>query len=65
MDCVRNLKMNNTDCLQQCSGMLITSYDMDIENTIYSKLSKLTEYLSQKINLVKDIGKEFKGLKNK
>ena len=46
MDCKRNLKINYTQCLPQCSGMFIT-YDKDIENTIYSKLSKLTEYMSK------------------
>ena len=64
MDCVRNLNFNSTDCLQQCSGMLITSYDIDIENTIYSKLSKMTEYMSKKSFYFRDMGKEFKGLKD-
>ena len=60
LDCVSNLKVDNSDCLQQCSGVLVTSYDQqDIEDISKKNLIK---YISGKSPFLKDMRKEFQGL---
>ena len=58
LDCVSNIKVDNSDCLQQCSGIVVTSYDQqDIED----KFIKLVEYMSRGSYDFRNIGKEFQG----
>ena len=38
-DCVSSTKVDDSDCLQQCSGLIVTSYDQqDIEDKFRKKL---------------------------
>ena len=58
LDCVSSIKVENSNCLQQCSGIIVTSYDQqDIED----KFIKLVEYMSKGSYDFRNIGKEFQG----
>ena len=61
MNCISSIKAidTGTDCLQQCSGVLVTSYDKEeIEDRPLNLINKLIE----KLNMDKDVVAEFKGL---
>ena len=67
LDCVSSIKIDNFDCLQQCSGILVPSYDEeDIEEGIKNEMVKLVKYLIRKDDwwLYHDMQVEFKGLLN-
>ena len=61
-----NLTVNKSECLHQCSGILVTSYDVkDVENselnTIHSVLEEIINYFSKQY-YYEDIKTEIKGL---
>ena len=64
LECVSNIMIDKSDCLQQCSGLLVTSYDQqDIENGVLN----LVDYLNSKVyyksqEYRKDISAKVKGL---
>ena len=68
MECVRNVTIDNTSCLQHCSGLLVTSYTQkDIENHELKKelnnlVSKLSTYFNEKTGIYKDMENSLKGL---
>ena len=70
LDCIKSTgdQIGNSDCLQQCSGLLVTSYELDLEKKIEEKskmgFKRLTEFMRltdwytwQKLD------EEFKGMK--
>ena len=70
--CVSNIKVENSSCLKQCSGVIVTSYEqnniVDPFIDIYGKLSKLSDYLLDYIKrndyrpgTVGEIKNQFKG----
>ena len=63
MDCVSRIKVDSSDCLQQCSGLLVTSYDQqEIEYDLDFRFSKLAEYFSRKdFGQHRNMANEFKG----
>ena len=64
LECVSNIMIDKSDCLQQCSGLLVTSYDQqDIENGVLN----LVDYLNSKVyyqskEYRKDVSAKVKGL---
>jgi len=61
-DCVSRIKVANSDCLQHCSGILVTSYDQeDVENKIESKFTKLVEYISKDSPYLRSIKDKIQG----
>lgn len=40
MECVSSIKVSNLECFPQCSGLLITSYNYEKEESRFSKLEK-------------------------
>ena len=61
MNCISSIKAIDTgiDCLHQCSGVLVTSYDKEeIQDRPLNLINKLIE----KLNMDKDVVAEFKGL---
>ena len=49
IECVRSTKLDDSECLQQCSGLFVTSYDqLEIEERSDVRFRKLIEYLSGK-----------------
>ena len=67
LECVSRIKVKKLACFQQCSGILITSYDQeDVEdrpiNVVNSLVDKLAAYLSGKLSYyLKNMPTEFKG----
>lgn len=67
VDCVSSIKIDNSECLQQCSGILVTSFEeQEIEdrplNLVNTLVDKLSKYMSEKLPY--DFGqmsKEFQG----
>ena len=62
-DCLRNTTIEDTDCFQQCSGILVTSYrGEEIENyELPNFISMLGAYFGEKMNTFKDMEESFKG----
>ena len=59
LDCVSSIKVNTSDCLQQCSGILVTSYEQqEIEDTV----SKLAKYMIAKSWDFKNLANDIEGL---
>ena len=56
--CVSGIKIDNSDCLQQCSGIIVTSYDeLDIDNTF----TKLVKSYCKGSHFLKKMAKELQG----
>ena len=53
LECVKNILVDNSGCLKQCSGLLVTSYDQD-------RFLNLADYLSSKY-YYKNMIQEYKG----
>ena len=56
VDCVSSIKIDNSECFQQCSGILVTSFDeQEIEdrplNLVNTLVGKLANYMGQKLPL--------------
>ena len=69
MKCISEIIANieTSDCLPQCSGLLVTSYRSEqIQNPITtamnSLISKLTDYLSIKVWSLENMASEFKSI---
>ena len=59
LDCVSSIKVKTSDCLQQCSGILVTSYEQqEIEDTV----SKLAKYMIAKSWDFKNLANDIEGL---
>ena len=54
-ECLMSIDFEYEECINQCSGVLVTSYDQN-------KFLKLSEYMSKESGDFKDIANEFKGL---
>ena len=72
MGCIREIttNINTSDCLHQCSGLLVTSYRSEqIQNPITlamnALISKLTDYLSISVYTLENMASEFKGIYHK
>ena len=68
LDCASKVKINDAECLQQCSGILVTSYDQDeLEERSNIGFKNLAEYLSQKdlYGGLTNMAEEFQGFMNK
>ena len=70
LDCIKSTEdqLGNSDCLQQCSGLLVTNYDKeDKENLfLHSFLPKLIDYMSHKAaRFFRNMGNEFAGMLDK
>ena len=62
LKCIRNVTVDNSNCLQTCSGMLITSYTVEeIEKQLPKLVSMLTNYFGKKNPSFDDIENTFKG----
>ena len=66
LDCVSSIRMDNSECFQQCSGILITSFDqieiMDRLSNELAKLERLVNYLRESIPYyLENIKNEFQG----
>ena len=69
VDCVSSIKIDNSECSQQCSGILVTSFDeQEIEdrplNLVNTLVVRLAKYMSEKLPY--DFGqmsKEFQGFR--
>ena len=65
--CVSGIKIDNSDCLQQCSGIIVTSYDQEDEQEDKSdiRFKKLVEYMSGSgdyfLQYFKNMAKVFQG----
>ena len=65
--CVSGIKIDNSDCLQQCSGIIVTSYDQEDEQEDKSdiRFKKLVEYMSGSgnmyFNYFKNMAEVFQG----
>ena len=53
LECVKNILVDNSGCLKQCSGLLVTSYDQD-------RLLNLADYMSSKYSF-RNMIQEYKG----
>ena len=64
LKCVGEIPMDSSNCLQKCSGMLVTSYTQhDIENQELPKLvSMFAAYFGQKMNTFEDMEEAFQGM---
>ena len=62
-ECLRNITIEDTDCFQQCSGLLVTSFrGEEIENhELPNLISMLASYFGEKMNTFKDMEESFKG----
>lgn len=54
LDCVSSIKIEKSECLEQCSGTLVTSYEeQEIEdrplNLVNTLVDKLSKYMSVKL----------------
>ena len=66
LQCVSSIKVDKSECLQQCSGLLVTSFDkneiedrpVEIANAL---VDKLTKFMSESHYLFQDMAKNFKG----
>ena len=61
LDCVSRIKddkEDNSECLQQCSGMLVTSY---ADNQFSNVVQEMIEYMSRKNSDFENMAKEFQG----
>ena len=55
LECVSNITIEKSDCLQQCSGLKVISYEQqDIENGILN----LVDFLTSKISNLNEQDKE-------
>ena len=60
LHCVSSIKVNTSECLQQCSGLMVTS---KTENSLASVVSEVVEYLrgNDFMNGFENIAKQFPG----
>ena len=67
-DCASKLMIDNSECLQKCSGMLITSYETDLEKEIVDRTNvafkRLSDYMSRNSFELQYMAQDFQGLKN-
>ena len=61
LNCVSSIKFDHSDCLQQCSGILVTSFYQDRLSNVESEMSRMVEYMSRQIHVFRNLAKEFKG----
>ena len=67
MECIKNIDIDEYKCLQECSGLLVTSYDQnEIENSvlslILSRITELTDYMKEKVYPLEKIKEDIKGI---
>ena len=66
-DCVASIKVKDSECFQQCSGILFTSYDKkSVEDRLDAGIMKLVEYFlrinkESGIGIFTNMDKEFQG----
>ena len=58
LDCVSSIKVNTSECIQQCSGIQVTS---KTENRLSSIVSGIVEFLKEDRTGFEKIAKEFPG----
>ena len=58
LDCVSSLKVDKSDCLQKCSGMIVTSYD---QHRLSNAVDEMVKFLSNKHLEFKDIASRYPG----
>ena len=58
LDCVSSIKVDTSECLQQCSGIMVTS---KTENRLSSVVSGIVEYFRKNNRGFEEIAKEFPG----
>ena len=58
LDCVSSIKVDTPECLQQCSGIMVTS---KTENRLSSVVSGIVEFLKEDRTGFEKIAKEFPG----
>ena len=65
IDCVSGIKIDNSDCLQQCSGIFVTGYDQQDEQEDKSdiRFKKLVEFMDKTSYTFRDsdMAKVFQG----
>ena len=65
LDCVSNIKVDNTECLHQCSGTIVVSYDkLDIDDSLDERFRELVKYMGRKDGLYYDMAYRFQGCHN-
>ena len=58
LNCVSSIKVDTSECLQQCSGIMITS---KTENRLLSVVSEMVQFLRKNNRKFKKIAKKFPG----
>lgn len=49
LDCVSSIKTDISECSQQCSGILVTSFDQhEIEDRLDARFKELSAYMSRR-----------------
>lgn len=63
LDCISSIKVDNSECLQQCSGTLITSYNQEEYEDVSLKkaMDELVKYMSEKDSFYHNMANEFQG----
>ena len=55
LDCVSSIKVNTSDCLQQCSGILVTSLNEDRLSNMMSKMVEMLSINSKSFDFAKEL----------
>ena len=62
LDCISNIKVDNSDCVPKCSGILVTSYEQrDAEEKLTNVEKRMIEYMSNKVLYLEKMANEFQG----
>ena len=62
LDCISSIKIDKSDCFQQCSGMLVTSYEqMEIENKMSRFANEMIEFMMEENYAFRKSANKFKG----
>ena len=62
LNCASNIKIDKSECLNKCSGIIVTSYEqVKMEDRPSNIDNAIIEYLSRKVPYLRKMPKDFEG----